>query len=440
MTVTKQTGEATGPLVTTTTYDGLARKTLMQSQTGVSGQVISVATNYDNLGREQAVSNPYYAANDSTFGWTSWQYDAMGRKISQCNADNGTNPGSCTPGKSYKQWTYNGKSTTFTNENGSSWVHTVDGLGRLIQVTEPGALVTNYAYDALGNLVCGVQRGTSTQGFTTCANALVAWRPRSFLYDGLSRLWSATNPEAGTITYTYDSDGNVITRVDARGITTHYAYDALNRLINKWYSDGVTPESCYQYDSSSVTYGIGRLAGAWTQLPGTTCSTSPTAGSFLTSKWILSYDPMGRPNSAQQQQCVNGKCSASSPYSLTLAYDLAGNLTSIKNSVGAYGSLLTLTNTYDSAGRPCLMTSDWSLPNTSDNPTAPLNLFQVNPSPSGSNTGYVAPGGLQNWYLGANSASASSACGASPTSTVNLQQVFVPRLWVTNFSAFGQVP
>ena len=440
MTVTKATGEAEGPLSTTTTYDGLARKTLTQTLTGVSGQEISVQTNYDNLGRELDVSNPYYSTSDSTFGWTSWKYDALGRKLYQCNADNGTSPGTCAPGKSYQQWAYSGNSTTVTNENGSSWVHTADGLGRLIQVSEPGALFTNYFYDVLGNLLCGVQRGTSTQTFTTCANSPAAWRPRSFSYDGLSRLQSATNPESGTVTYSYDLDSNVIARTDARGIKTNYSYDALNRPLSKWYSDGVTLKSCYQYDSSSVMNGIGRLASAWTQLPGTSCSSAPTGGSFLAAKSVLAYDPMGRPTNAQQQQCVNGKCSASTPYSLAAAYDLAGNLTSYTNSVGANGSSLTLTNAYDSAGWPCLTISSWTLPNTANNPTAPANLFQVNPSSSGSSAGYVAPGGLQNWSLGANSSTASSGCGTTPNSTVNLQQVYVPRLWVTNFSASGQVP
>ena len=38
-------------------------------------------------------------------------------------------------------------------------------------------------------------------------------RQRTFVYNSLSQLTSATNPESGTISYTYDSDGNVLTKV-----------------------------------------------------------------------------------------------------------------------------------------------------------------------------------------------------------------------------------
>jgi YD repeat-containing protein len=71
---------------------------------------------------------------------------------------------------------------------------------------------TDYAYDALNNLTCAVQKGTDTTAFTTCAAAPTTWRPRSFVYDGLSRLSSASNPESGAIAYTYDGNSNLLTR------------------------------------------------------------------------------------------------------------------------------------------------------------------------------------------------------------------------------------
>jgi hypothetical protein len=124
-----------------------------------------------------------------------------------------------------------------------------------------------------------------------------------------------------------------------------------------------------------------------------------------------------------------------------MAYDLLGNLNTLTNSVGANGSPLTLTNNYDAASRPCLTTSSWTVPNASSQATAPANLFQVNPSTSGSSLGYSAFGGLQNWSLGSTSSTASTSCTATPSLLVNLQQVFSPqRLWVTNYSATGQVP
>ena len=140
------------------------------------------------------------------------------------------------------------------------------------QVTEDGCgYVTNYAHDALGNLT-----GVNQSGQT-----------RTFLYDSFSRLTSATNPESGTVSSTYDDNGNLASKTDARG-TTYYStvscpYDPLNRLKCKTYSDS-TPSVSYTYDQSgclggqSPCYNVGRRTGM-----------TDGAGSQA---W--SYDSMGR--------------------------------------------------------------------------------------------------------------------------------------------------
>ena len=82
--------------------------------------------------------------------------------------------------------------------------------------------VTLYQYDALGNLLCVEQHGNVTG---TGCNASPAsdtsspWRVRRFTYDSLSRLLTAHNPESGTITYSYDADGNLLRRPRPRPIS-----------------------------------------------------------------------------------------------------------------------------------------------------------------------------------------------------------------------------
>jgi YD repeat-containing protein len=128
----------------------------------------------------------------------------------------------------------------------------------------PACLVGNVQYDTLGNLTCAVQKGTDTTAFSTCAASPATWRPRSFVYDSLSRLTSATNPESGNITYAYDANGNLSTKVQPKQNkipadtsspqtnTASYFYDALNRLTKKSYSDnGATVQ--YAYDGGSLT-------------------------------------------------------------------------------------------------------------------------------------------------------------------------------------------
>jgi len=54
-------------------------------------------------------------------------------------------------------------------------------------------------------------------------------QPRTFQWSGTD-LVSATNPENGTVTYTYDGAHHVLSRTDAKGQGTGYSYDAYGRL------------------------------------------------------------------------------------------------------------------------------------------------------------------------------------------------------------------
>ncbi|MCV4860529.1 hypothetical protein OFB63_31250, partial [Escherichia coli] len=81
---------------------------------------------------------------------------------------------------------------------------------------------------------------------------------RTFSYSSLSRLISATNPESGTFTYRYDPNGNLLTKTDARGISTTYTYDGLNRVTFRNYSDS-TPDIAYTYDDPAVPFSRGKL-------------------------------------------------------------------------------------------------------------------------------------------------------------------------------------
>jgi YD repeat-containing protein len=106
--------------------------------------------------------------------------------------------------------------------------------------------LTTYQYDPLNNLLSVAQNGIGS---------------RSFRYDSLSRLVCASNPEnssaacpatasntylPGTIGYTYDANGNVLTKTapapnqtgTGTVITTH-AYDPLDRLLSKSYNNAV---------------------------------------------------------------------------------------------------------------------------------------------------------------------------------------------------------
>jgi YD repeat-containing protein len=212
--------------------------------------------------------------------------------------------------------------------------------------------ITHYQYDTLGNLICVHQKGADSTADKACTDGTVSatWRPRNFTYDSLGRLLTAYNPEAGSMTYQYDNSGNMISKIEpkpnqiwgsSQTVTITYAYDALNRLTDKTYSDG-TQNSSYRYDYSSYlgqtfSYPIGRLVAA-------------TAASN-TIEYFSSYDQMGRVTSTVQCNPSVTGCKT-----FTAGYDKLGDMTSLVYPANnfsvtyGYGSAARLITATDSAG------------------------------------------------------------------------------------------
>jgi YD repeat-containing protein len=82
---------------------------------------------------------------------------------------------------------------------------------------------------------------------------------RSFSYSGTDMI-SATNPENGTVTYTYDAAHHVTQRTDAMGQQTRYVYDGYGRLtqVQHWVLASGTPQEQtrqrvdYHYDTNTL--------------------------------------------------------------------------------------------------------------------------------------------------------------------------------------------
>ncbi len=100
------------------------------------------ATSYDGLGRVLTQSNPYRSTSDPTYGITTNSYDALGRTTGIKRPD-----GSSVQ-KAYDQTcvvSTNGIGTTVIDETGKLRESCSDGLGRLIEVDEPGAGIVDTA-------------------------------------------------------------------------------------------------------------------------------------------------------------------------------------------------------------------------------------------------------------------------------------------------------
>ena len=245
-------------LVTTKTLDGLGR-----DSSDVLGSVVT-GTQYDTNGRVLKVSNPYQSTSDSTYGWTSNAYDGLDRKVQITEQDGSLaykyyGPLVTSGGGASSQLCSGygvGYPVLTKDEAGHKRQSWTDGFGRLIEVDEPDAsnnltVSTCYGYDLNDNLTSVVQSGSHS---------------RTFAYDFLSRLISAQNPESGTITYSYDPNGNLATRIAPQAnqtgtatTTTTYCYDALNRITGKKYAAAScplsSPDVSYSYDGTGCPTG-----------------------------------------------------------------------------------------------------------------------------------------------------------------------------------------
>src|SRR5271157_5970007 len=311
---------------TTQQLDGLGR--VIHSQDISAGTTVD--TTYDSLGRVSSVSNPHFSTSSPSDGVTYYSYDAMGRP-----ADVGAAHAVKYPDGNYSSITYAGNCATSTDPQSKARKTCVDGLGRTTSVYEdPSGLnyQTTYSYDVLNNLT-GVTQGSQT---------------RTYTYDMLSRLASATTPESGTTSYTYDANGNALTRTDARSITTTYSYDALNRLTSKTYNDNPrTPTAYFNYDES--TY----LGTPLSNTAGRLSSTATGSKSSPQTATVYSYDLMGRV--LNFWQCEPDNCASPPWWDTIYTYDLAGDITSWKHPAG-----FTIYNGFNAAQQVTSITNSWN--------------------------------------------------------------------------------
>ena len=179
---------------TSFSYDNPFDHTLVSSVTYSDGSKVSY--DYDHAGRLQQV---IYGEGREALAYT-YSYDANGG-VTVINPDGETNK-------------------ELRNEQGQV-SQTIDASGR----------VTNYSYDAAGNLT-GI---SSELGYSA-----------GFTYDNNGNVVSQTNALNQTTQFTYQANSNrLIGFKDARGNDVLYSYDNRGNLSQITYEDGMTDEYIY---------------------------------------------------------------------------------------------------------------------------------------------------------------------------------------------------
>jgi RHS repeat-associated protein len=246
--------------------DGFGRT--IKTETGYSSTTVStVDTIYlpcgcSPLGKMTKTSQPY--APGGTLYWTTNTYDGSGRTVSTQAPD----------GSSTTTYVYQGNTVTVTDPAGKWKKFTMDAFGNLTSVLEPDptytTVTTNYSYDVMNHLTqVSMPRGGGSP------------QVRSFNYtysNGVTvpYMLSSTNPETGTVSYTYDTNGVLLTKTDAKNQVFTYGYDGYKRMTSITVDGNVIRNFYYDtnpLDGTFSQYTQGRLTAVlhapFVAVPGT---------------------------------------------------------------------------------------------------------------------------------------------------------------------------
>jgi YD repeat-containing protein len=331
-------------------FDGLGRVTQTRAKADKNKSTfdeIVTTTAYDDQGQViQSLVACYATVSDSvtphcaTAG-TMTSYDAVGRELRV------TRPGNRVTTHS------------FGNENGL-WLRTT---------INPRGFTTKTYTDLLGRQVRVDQESPRCGGFcTTRSNFDVAGRLLEvvdhlgnrivYKYDDLGRTTEMSDPDMGVWSYTYEDNGNLESRTDAKGQKISFVYDALNRVKRKDVPpSGPSPEDVtYFYD------GDGPQPPAENKVPTLTALTPSTAvagspqfdmavdgANFLTGA-VVTFNGQSRPTTVVSGERLSAAIAASD-IQVAGAYSVT-----VINPGATGGTSATATFSVTSAPRPTLTT------------------------------------------------------------------------------------
>ncbi len=323
-----------GNVATTTDARGIVTKYLYDEQNQQIGVIedyggVEQRSDSEVLDADGEVTSSTNAAGETT----SETYDDLGRVLTSTTA----------AGTTSYSYDLDGNVATMTDPKGKITSYLYDAQNRVIQTNDPDGHVTYNTYDTIGNTL------TSANSAGTTTNT----------YDANNWLLTSQAPDGGVTTYTHDGNGNTLTIKDPVNNTTTFTYDGDNRVTLKTDPLGATTTTVYNTDGSiaSTTDRLGRTKTfsydgdlrltqeVWKDASGTIVDTLNYSydnnGNLLTASnnagsYTFTYDDL--------DQVVT----VTDPNGITLTYghDLAGNVTSILDSLGGQ-----VTSTFDGSNR-----------------------------------------------------------------------------------------
>ena len=205
-------------------FDSLGR-TIRKVTENIEGKTVYADAVYNRKGQIISKSEPYFAGDVPL--WTEYEYDNAGRTIKEKKPDGAT-----------ATMSYNGLTTSVTDANGNTSSKTYDMDGNLAVSTDATGYTVTYKYDASDRCIQITGPRTTT----------------TIEYDKFGNRTKLSDPDLGTIEYTYTPYGELASQTDSKG-TAEYVYDLIGRITDEKRKDFTYS---YTYDAEWK----GALSGA----------------------------------------------------------------------------------------------------------------------------------------------------------------------------------
>jgi RHS repeat-associated protein len=260
-------------------YDGLSRRTQLTRPNGMN-----TSYGYDSLSRLLSV---LHQSGANTLDGATYSYDLARNRTAKANKLNNIT----------EQYSY-------------------DPLYQLTQVIQGATTTESYSYDAVGNRL--TSQAMSSYSYNV-SNELTATSAASFTYDNNGNTLSKTDA-TGTRTYTWDFENRLTSVImPGTGGTVAFRYDPFGRRIQKAFTqNSTTTVTNYLYDgakSAAEVDSVGNVLAHYAQGPGTD---EPVAELRAGATGYYEQDALGT---------VTSLSGSTGTLSNTYTYDAFGNLT-----------------------------------------------------------------------------------------------------------------
>ena len=263
------------------TYDNDSRLTQVTDPTGAYNFT------HDNMGRLTQASSQYTFLTAKTFT-SAYGYDAASNRTSYTDPEGGAT--------TYAYDTLN-RLQTLTPPSAfvrrGSFGFAYDVISRRTSLTRPNSVSSAYRYDALSHLLSvthaagsttldGANYGLDAAGNRTSRTPLPSGTTTNYGYDPIYELLSATQGSTTKESYTYDAVGNRLT-----SLSGNYTVNTSNEMTS-------SPTATFTFDNNgnvlTKTDSTGTTSYSWNFENRLTSVTLPGTRGTVTFK----YDPFGR--------------------------------------------------------------------------------------------------------------------------------------------------